>query len=81
MLGVEGPMPVPPEIVHHRNAEGEDRRRDVVDVERPDEDRKHGEVDDVSRRSHQAELKELDPVARLQGPAADALGGLYRSHP
>ena len=64
-----------------RDAEGDDRGWDVVDVERPDHDREHREVDDVAGAADQPELEELHPVLWLQGAAADPFGGLNRGHP
>ena len=74
VLGVEGPVPVPEEVVGDGDAEGDDRRRDVVDPEAvaalPEEepaagqDREDGQVDDVARGADQPELEQLHPVLR-----------------
>ena len=87
---VEGPVAVPEEVVADRDAEGEDRRRDVVDAEAvaalaeeealAGEQGEDGQVDDVAREAHHPELEELAPVAGLHRPAADPLGGLHGRH-
>src|SRR5262245_57681907 len=74
-------MPVPPEIVHDRDAEGQDRSGDVVDAEGPVQHGEHSQVDHVARGADQPELEELYPIPRLQGPLADPLRGLDRGHP
>ena len=54
---------------------------DVVDVERPDQDREGDQVDDVARAADDPELDELGPVLGLAGAAADPPRGLDRAHP
>src|SRR4051794_23276457 len=79
---VEGPVAVPPEVARDGDAEGDDRRGDVVDVERPVHQRKDRQVDQVAGGTDHAELHQLKPVAGLERAAPDALRGLHRrGHP
>jgi hypothetical protein len=64
-------VPVPEEVVRNGYTEGRDGSEDVVHVERVDQRRVDGEVDDVAARSHDRELDQLDPVRRLAQAAAD----------
>ena len=48
-----------------------DRRRNVVDLGRPGEDREHRQVDGVAGAADQPELEQLDPVRRPAGAVVD----------
>ena len=61
----EGPVPVPPEVVHHGDDERHRRAREMVGAEQLDAEREHGQVDHVAGAADRAELDQLEPVVRL----------------
>ena len=68
----EGPVAVPPEVVHHRDHERGRGGGQVVQAEQLHAEREDGQVDDVARAADGAELDELDPVVGPAQPRADA---------
>ncbi len=72
--GLEGPVPVPEEVVGEGDAEGADRGEQVVQAEVAGEHREDRQVDQVAGAADDAELEQLQPARRPAGGGAEAVG-------
>ena len=60
----ESPMAIEQEIVGDGYAEGDNRRRLIVDIDGFHERRVDSEIDDVTRRANQRKAHQLEPIRR-----------------
>src|SRR5205823_1949487 len=81
----ERPAPVPDEVARHGDEEGHRGREAVVEADLVQAQREGGQVDDVARRAHRGEARQLQPVRRVANAAPHArregdrcLGGGHR---
>src|SRR5260221_1336315 len=76
ITGLEGPVPVPEEVVGHRYAEGPDRGGEAMQVEVVGQHREDGQVDQIAGAAYDAELQQLQPTRRTADGGAEAIGEL-----